>query len=139
VYFSVVPTPQDGQPLADGRIYRRNFGDGQPTLVATIRQADVGGNWWGTFAIHEGSIYIATFENNSRIFRVDAPTVTPAIQTRGMKIHGMTVGGDGTFYIVTGTGKVYRTIDFTTLTDVLTTPRRLTDVALRAPADGPRP
>src|SRR5262245_52775044 len=44
VYFSVVPTPQNGAPLADGVIYRRNFGEGRPTVVATVRQAEVGGN-----------------------------------------------------------------------------------------------
>ena len=49
VYFSVVPTPQNNEPLADGKIYRRDIWAGQPSEVATIRQSQVGGNWWGTW------------------------------------------------------------------------------------------
>ena len=70
VYFSVVPTPQNGEPLADGKIYRRDLWAGQPSEAATIRQADIGGNWWGTFAIQDGTTYIATFESPSRIFKL---------------------------------------------------------------------
>lgn len=138
VYFSVVPTPQNGEPLADGKIYRRNFGDGRPTVVATIRQSDVGGNWWGTFTIRNGSIFIATFEENSRILEVAGDAVTPAFTATGMRIQGLSSDAEA-FYFVTGAGKVYRTLDFSAIEPVLTTPRRLTDVAVRPPAGSPRP
>lgn len=139
VYFSVVPTPQNGERLADGKIYRRNFGDGQPTVVATVRQSDAGGNWWGTFTIRNGSIFIATLEESSRILEVAGDAVTPAFTAPGMRIQGLSAGNDGAFYFVTGAGKVYRTVDFSAIETVLTTPRRLTDVALPAPAGSPRP
>lgn len=139
VYFSVVPTPQNGEPLADGKIYRRNFGDGQPTVVAIVRQSDVGGNWWGTFTIRNGSIFIATLEDNSRILEVAGDAVAPAFTATGMRIQGLSAGSDGAFYFVTGAGKVYRTVDFSAIETVLVTPRRLTDVALPAPAGSPRP
>src|SRR4029079_3767023 len=41
IYFSVVPTPQNGEPLADGKIYRRDFWDGQPSEEATVRQSQI--------------------------------------------------------------------------------------------------
>ena len=139
VYFSVVPTPQNGAPLADGTIYRRNFGEGQPTVVATVRQADVGGNWWGTFTIRNGEIFIATLESSSRIFRVAGDNVTPAFETRGVKLSGLTAGADGAFYYTTGEGKVFKTTDFSMAESVLSTPRRLTDVAVRPAVGSPRP
>jgi hypothetical protein len=46
VYFSVVPTPQNGEPLADGKIYRRDLWAGEPSEFAVVRQSQVGGNWW---------------------------------------------------------------------------------------------
>ena len=139
IYFSVVPTPQNGEPLADGKIYRRHFGEGRPTVVATIRQADVGGNWWGAFTIKDGAIHIATLENDSRIFKVAGDSVTEVGRSNGHKIRGLTVGGDGAFYFVDGNGKVFKTTNFQTAESVLATGRRLTDVNLAAPADGARP
>jgi hypothetical protein len=139
VYFSVVPTPRNNEPLADGKIYRRNFGDGQPTVVATIRQSDVGGNWWGTFTIRDGSIFISTMEENSRILEVAGDAVTPLFTAPGMRIQGLSTDREGAFYFVTGAGKVYRTIDFSAIEPALVTPRRLTDVTLRAVAGSPRP
>lgn len=138
VYFSVVPTPQNGEALADGKIYRRNFGDGAPTVVATVRQSDVGGNWWGTFTIRNGSIFVATLEESSRILEVAGDAVTPAFTAPGMRIQGLSSDGEA-FYFVTGAGKVYRTVDFNAIEPALVTPRRLTDVAVRAPAGSPRP
>jgi hypothetical protein len=139
IYYSVVPTPQNGAPLADGLIYRRDMGDASPTVIATIRQADVGGNWWGTFAISDGSIYIATLDDSSRIFRVAGDSVSAFATTNGFKIQGVSAAGDGSFYFVTGADKVYRTTDFTSVEPVLATIRRLSDVALRTPANSPRP
>lgn len=139
VYFSVVPTPQNGEPLADGKIYRRNFGDGRPTVVATVRQADVGGNWWGTFTIKDGDIYIATLEADSRIFKVGGDAVAEIARANGFRIQGLTAGGDNAFLFVTGAGKVYRTVDFAAIEPVLTTARRLTDVNLAAFKESPRP
>jgi hypothetical protein len=139
VYFSVVPTPQNGAPLADGHIYRRNFGEGRPTVVATVRQSDVGKNWWGTFTIRNGEIFIATLEDNSRVYRVAGDRATLAFETRGLRISGLSAAADGTFYVVNGDGKVYRTSDFTSLEPVLSTPRRLTDVAVRTASGSPRP
>jgi len=43
---SVVPTPQNGEPLADGKIYRRDLWAGEPSEFAVVRQSQVGGNWW---------------------------------------------------------------------------------------------
>jgi len=139
VYFSAVPTPQNGEPLADGRIYRLDLWEGRPTEIAVINQAEIGGNWWGTFAIHSGSIHIVTFEDRSRIFQLAGGRPVQVFADNGSRIQGLTVGADGSFYFTTGSGKVYRTDDFVRLETAIYTERSLTDVALRAAADALRP
>lgn len=139
VYFSVVPTPQNGEPLADGAIFRRDLGEGAPTLVATVRQADVGGNWWGTFAIRNGEIVLATLDEPARLYKWTGSGVVRAFPNNRTAVRGFVAAGDGRFWIANGTGTVLRTRDFETFETGLTTDRRLTDVALRAPADAPRP
>jgi hypothetical protein len=138
VYFSVVPTPQDGERLADGKIYRRDLWDGAPSEVLTVRQDDVGGNWWGTFTIKDGVVYIATLGDNARIYRVTGRGAELAFETR-VRIDGLTTGPDGDFYFVGGDRKVYRTRDFERFETALETDRRLTDVTLRAAREGVRP
>ena len=131
VYFSVVPTPQNGEPLADGKIYRRDLWAGQPTEAATIRQADIGGNWWGTFAIQDGATYIATFENPSRIFKLTTAGPEQVFTGNQYKIHGLAATNDGSFLFTDGTNKVYRTRDFVTVEPVLQSDRNFTDVTAR--------
>lgn len=139
VYYSVVPTPQNGEPLADGAVYRRDLGEGAPTLVATIRQADVGGNWWGTFAIRNGEIVLATLDEPARLYKWTGSGVVRVFPNNRTAVKGLVAGGDGQFWIANGTGTVLRTRDFETFETGLQTDRRLTDVSLRAPADAPRP
>lgn len=139
VYFSVVPTPQNGEPLADGKIYRRDFWDGRPTEVATIRQADIGGHWWGTFTISGGAIYLATLEPQSRLFKLTEGRPVQVFLDNTARIQGLAAGYDGSFFVATGGARVYRTADFQHFEPVLATSRNLTDVALRAAADSPRP
>lgn len=131
VYFSVVPTPQNGEPLADGKIYRRDLWAGQPTETATIRQADIGGNWWGTFTIQDGTTYIATFESPSRIFKLTTAGPEPVFTSNWFRIHGLTATNDGSFLFTDGTNKVYRTRDFVTVEPMLQSDRNFTDVAPR--------
>jgi hypothetical protein len=130
VYFSVVPTPQNGAALADGKIYRRDLWAGQPSEVATVRQADIGGNWWGTFAIHDGTTYLATFETPSRIFKLTTAGAERVFASNRAKIHGLATDEQGNFYFVDGTDSVYRTRDFDTVEAVLHGGRPWTDVAV---------
>ena len=130
VYFSVVPTPQNGAPLADGKIYRRDMWAGQPNEVATIRQADVGGNWWGTFAIQDGTVYIATLETPSRIFKLTTAGPEPVFPANRFKIVGLAAAPDGKFLFTDGTNKVYRTADFDTVETAFQADRPFTDVTV---------
>jgi hypothetical protein len=139
VYYSVVPTPQNGQALADGQIYRRDLWDGSPQLVATIPQHAVGGNWWGCFTLRDSDIYLATLDAPSRLFKWSAGTVTPVFTGNTHEIRGLTVAGDGSFLLVNGTGQVWRTGDFQHFEAVLNTPLQLTDVNSRALATSLRP
>jgi hypothetical protein len=134
VYFSVVPTPQDGEPLADGKIYRRDLWAGQPSEIATVRQADVGGNWWGTFAIVDGVTYVATFETPSRIFRLTGAGPDRMFPQNTFKIHGLTVDQASMFYFADGTDNVYRTSDFQDVESIFRGERTFTDVAVHRDA-----
>lgn len=134
VYFSVVPTPQNGAPLADGKIYRRDMWAGQPNEIATIRQADVGGNWWGTFAIHDGTVYIATLENPSRIYKLTTAGPEQVFPANRFKIQGLAAAPDGKFLFTDGTNTVYRTADFDTVETALQANRPFTDVAVEPDA-----
>jgi hypothetical protein len=139
IYFSVVPTPRDGQPLADGVIYRRDFWEGTPNVVATIRQSDVGNNWWGTFTIKDSEIFLATLDSPSKLFRWAAGSIQPVYVHNSHQITGMTTGPGGEFIFTDGTGVVRRTYDFTNYETMLSTGMRLSDVAHRAPDVGGRP
>jgi hypothetical protein len=129
VYFSVVPTPQNGEQLADGKIYRRDLWAGAPTEVATVRQAEIGGNWWGTFAIVEGMPYIATLDNPSRLFKLTSAGPEPVFTANRAKIIGLASSPDGKFLFTDGSNKVFRTSDFETVETVHDGGRPFTDVA----------
>lgn len=134
VYFSVVPTPQNGEPVADGKIYRRDLWAGQPSEVATIRQSQVGGNWWGTFAIHDGTIYLATLESPSRLFKLTTSGPEPVFVNNRARLTGLTITPEGDFYFADGGGSVYRTRDFETIDTALRSGRNVTDVAVQSEA-----
>jgi hypothetical protein len=136
VYFSVVPTPQNGEPLADGKIYRRDLWAGQPSEAATVRQSEIGGGWWGTFTRQNGSLYIATFESPSRIFKLTSDQPEPVFTTNRYKIHGLAATEDGTFLFTDGTDTVYRTRDFVTVEPVVQADRNFTDVSVKPVSPG---
>jgi hypothetical protein len=129
VYFSVVPTPQNNEPLSDGKIYRRDIWQGQPSEVATIRQSDVGGNWWGSFTIKDGIVYITTLDSPSRIFKLTSAAPEVAFPANRFKISGLTTATDG-FYFADDSNTVYRTSDFENVEPVLKSDRKITDVAV---------
>jgi hypothetical protein len=130
VYFSVVPTPQDGEPLADGKIYRRDLWQGQPAEVATIRQADVGGNWWGTFCVRDGVIYLATTEPTSRLFQLTSGTPEPVFPGNTRRILGFEPAGDG-FVVADGEHEIVRTVDFTAFEPFSRSAVQASDVTVR--------
>jgi hypothetical protein len=134
VYFSVVPTPQNGEALADGKIYRRDIWAGQPSEFATVRQSQIGGNWWGTFAIQDGIVYIATFETPSRLFKLTTSGPEPVFSANRFQIHGLASAGDGSFFFADGTANVYRTRDFENVETALHAGRPFTDVAVEPAA-----
>jgi hypothetical protein len=138
LYFSVVATPQNGEALADGKIYRRDLWEGRPSEVVTVRQADVGGNWWGTFTIREGAVYVATFGEQSRIYKVTSEGAQLAFEAR-VPITGLSVDPAGDFLFASGDGNVYKTRDFVDIETVLRSEGRVTDVSQRASREAPRP
>jgi hypothetical protein len=136
VYFSVVPTPQNSEPLADGKIYRRDLWAGQPSEAATVQQSQVGGNWWGTFAIQNGTTYIATLDTPSRLFKLTSAEPEQVFPANQHKIQGLTTAPDGRFVFTDGTGNVYRTADFENVETVFQGNQKFTDAAVRPDATG---
>jgi hypothetical protein len=129
VYFSVVPTPQDDEPLADGKIYRRDIWAGQPSEFATVSQSQIGGNWWGTFAIQNGNAFIATLDTPSRLFELTTAGPKQIFTANQFKIAGLASTADGKFLFVDGSGGVYRTSDFVNVETLLQGGRPFTDAA----------
>jgi len=130
VYFSVVPTPQNGAPLADGKIYRRDIWQGAPTEVATIRQADVGGAWWGTFTVRDGVVTLATTEPVSRLYRLAGGAPEPVFTSNTRNIAGIEAE-EGYYLVADGDGRILKTVDFTNFEPVYAGPVRATDVTAR--------
>jgi hypothetical protein len=140
VYFSVVATPQNGEPLADGQILRRDMWEGQPSVLATVRQADVGHNWWGTFALQDDAIYLATLDSPSKLFRMVPGEAPQQVFTENThNIRGLTADPQGGFYFTTTSGDAYRTDDFQTVTPVLHGERHWADVAAQPVVAAPNP
>ena len=133
VYFSVVPTPQNGEPLADGKIYRRDLWAGQPTEIATVRQHEVGGNWWGAIAVRGDFIYLAPFEDPSRVFNLPSNGPEQIGTSAGFRIHGFNAARDGSFYLADGTSNIARTTDFQSFASVFRGERPFTGVAVLTP------
>lgn len=136
VYYSVVATPQDGEPLADGVIYRRDLWEGAPSVFATVRQADVGGNWWGLFAVREGEVYLATTEPTSRMLKLEGGAARPLATLEGKRVSGLTAAPGGEFYVVWSEGgsrstAVHTTRDFQAFEPVEGSPHGASDVAVR--------
>jgi len=130
VYFSVVPTPQEGEALADGKIYRRDIWQGAPDEVATIRQADVGGNWWGTFCVREGIVYLATTEPTSRLFRLTGGSLEPVFASNTQQIVGIEPEGDH-FLVAAENGRILQTADFTSFATIYNGAVKASDVTVR--------
>lgn len=139
VYFSVVPTPQNGEALADGTIYRRDFWDGEPQVVASIRQQDLGSNWWGTFTIKNGEIFLVTLDSPSKIFRWAAGNLERVHSENPYAIKGITVGPSDEFIFTDGSGEVRRTFDFVNVETLLSSGFPLSDVAHRSSPNATRP
>jgi hypothetical protein len=130
MYFSVVPTPQEGAPLADGKIYRRDIWQGAPTEIATIRQADVGGNWWGTFCVRDGIVHLATTEPTSRLFRLAGGSLEPVFTSNARRIVGIEPEGDH-FLVAADNGQILRTTDFAAFATIYNGAVKATDVTVR--------
>jgi len=130
VYFSVVPTPQDGEPLADGKIFRRDIWQGAPVEVASVRQSDLGGNWWGTFTVRDGVIFLATTEPRSRLFRLTSGRPEPVFTGNSLAITGLEAGR-GQFFVAEGSGQIQQTTDFTSFTPVASGGYHASDVTVR--------
>ena len=139
IYYSVVPTPQEGEALQDGVIYRRDFQSGSPEVVARIPQADVGGNWWGTFCILDSEIVLLTNESPNRVFKWSGGSVSHEFGHNSLSLSGITVSNNKKFLVSARTGHVHETTDFQAFRTVLSTSLPLTDVSVSATETGGRP
>ena len=131
LFFTVVRTPQNDEQLADGEIFRKNIRTGEIGRVGVVRQEDVGGNWWGSIAIHRGQLYVSTMGRTSRILRQRSTGWEMLLGTSEVELQGIDFESNGDLYLVAGSGKVFRS---TNLRDLETAAEshdaRFSDIAL---------
>lgn len=128
-YFSVVSTPQNGEPLAEGRIYRHDLYDGGPRLVATVKQEIVGNDWWGTFARKGEDFYVVTLRSPVRIYRLNGADAELKWESAERRVTALTFDGDGQPVIASGGTDIIRLRDFTDAQVLLRAERNMTEVA----------
>jgi len=71
LYWSSLETPQDGNPLPDGFITKMELATGEVRRLMTFSQNDVNRDWWGTFDVHDGRIFVASLHQPSGIYELD--------------------------------------------------------------------
>lgn len=118
LFFSVVRTPQNGEALADGEIFRKNVRTGDYGRVGVVHQTDVGGNWWGSMTVHRGQLYIATMGRTSRIFRQRTTGWETMMETSSLVIQGIDFENGGDLYLVAGTGTIHRSTNLRDIENV---------------------
>ncbi len=138
IYFSVVPTPQNGEPLADGKIYRRDlWADVRPKSrpCGKPMSAAIGGARSrfaaGSFISPRSMVRAGSKMNGNTLERVFEQNVSA--------VKSLTAGPDGDFWFTTNDQQVYRTRDFVTVTSVLRGELNWNDVSLRQGQENPRP
>lgn len=132
IYFSVVPTPQAGEALQDGKIYRRDLYAATNELVATVPQNQVGGNWWGAFAVKDGAIIVGVnHANGSKFYKVNGGHVEAVMATSEFQVAGFNFDNNGDLVFTTGTPKIYRTTDFSRVDPVHVARQNLNDVFVK--------
>ena len=107
LYYSVVPTPQNGEPVQDGEVFSVNLKSKTQELVWSIRQADLPDNWWGAFAVRGGKLYLATYGPPTQVFEWTAEGAQP-ILSLPFSCLGFDVDAAGQFYLASTDGRVYR-------------------------------
>jgi hypothetical protein len=133
IYFSVLPTPRDGQPVGDCEIWYFDLRSGRATRWSSITQRMVDGDYWGTFGIHGGVLYAGTLTQRGKIYRIFPDGRSElALETDFGPITGLAFSPAGELFFAVGSAKVYRTSDFRAVGLALEEPAgQFTDVALR--------
>ncbi|MFN0020627.1 MAG: hypothetical protein ACKVP0_20405 [Pirellulaceae bacterium] len=131
LFFSVVRTPQNGEPLTDGEIYRKNVRTGDYGRLGVVRQDEVGGNWWGSLAVHRGQLYISTMGRTSRILRQRTTGWETLMEASSHVIQGIDFENGGDLYFVAGTGMIHRSTNLRDIENVTESrDSRFVDLAL---------
>jgi hypothetical protein len=106
LYFSVVPTPQNSDPLSDGTIYALNLRSKQIDYSIPVAQTTVGHDWWGAFLPETGAgggfflasrgdmYYLPRDRSEMRHFYRSAQSIVALIKQRD---------ADGTSYLLYAT------------------------------------
>jgi hypothetical protein len=133
IYFSVLPTPRDGQPVGDCEIWYFDLRGSRATRWSSITQRMVDGDYWGTFGIHGGVLYAGTLNQRGKIYRIFPDGRSElALETDFGPITGLAMSPAGELFFAVGSAKVYRTTDFRAIGLALEdSAAQFTDVALR--------
>ena len=107
LYYSVVPTPQNGEPVPNGEIFSYHVKTKEQKLVWQINQADLPAAWWGAFAARGNRFYLATFDPPTQILEWSSDGAKPVLQANGLSAIGLDIAENGDFYLAASDGKVY--------------------------------
>lgn len=112
LYWSGLETPLGGNPLPDGFIYALDPNTHEVRTVLTFSQGDVGRDWWGSFDVVNGRIFVATLSGPSQIYDVSVSPVRH-VCTLPFAITAFRFAADGSLYATNGQGQLYRVADVT--------------------------
>lgn len=110
LYWSGLETPQENNPLPDGFIYRRKASTGQVETLLTFSQELVRRDWWGSFDVRNGQVYVATLKSPSTIYRLENSIPKP-IATIASNISSFRLESDNSVVAADGAGGIFRVPD----------------------------
>jgi hypothetical protein len=136
LWYSIVNTPVDSAPLADGVLRARNLVSGQVVREIPVRQREVGNDWWGQFTFHSQKLYVATLGRSgspATIFDVRSEGPVEVFRVPTGTINGMAVAINGDMLLATGGAEVIRLREFRDASVAFTFPgRRITGLGIEA-------
>lgn len=110
LYFSEVPTPERGEPLSGGAVYRFDRRAAAAQLACAVDQTALDRSWHGALALSGARLYLATQGAPSRVVRVEGKELVTVFKTADFCIHGLAFA-DERLLLLSGDGRLLEAID----------------------------
>lgn len=133
LFWSGLETPIDRNPLPDGFILCRRSGTGTVETLLTFSQGLVGQDWWGSFDVRQGQIWVATLNSPSRIYVIEN-SIPRLMSTLPISVSSFRFESATSLLAVDRNGRLYRFADFLNFPERFETlndrPSRIVDFVL---------